>query len=209
MTLNEYLMYQGMHRDLERSCSSRNRIAYSKVAPVKNRILVYPDSDKEDEEYCRIPPLLPCFQTPQPCTKFNSISHYVKNEVDIDSITCDDKIVENTDHEDGGQKDGKLPDLPTFFVTNVSASVCEHVDENIEISITWEKEEVPMEDAEMDEDHDVDHSKTKEVLQWSLAKDPFLVFIEFKDQSHFVQQITLSSISNKVPTARGWESGSS
>ncbi|GJZ71075.1 hypothetical protein Tco_0634926 [Tanacetum coccineum] len=122
---------------------------------------------------------------------------------------CDDKIVENTDHEYGGQKDGELPDLPTFFVTNVFSSVCEHVDENIKISIAREKEEVPIKDVEMDEDHDVDHSRTKEALQLSLAKDPFLVFMEPKDQSNFVQQITLSSISNKVPTARGWESGSS
>ncbi|GJR90358.1 hypothetical protein Tco_0214369 [Tanacetum coccineum] len=90
MTLNEYLMYQGRHRDLERSCTSRNRIACSRVAPVKYRNLVYPDSDEEDEEYCRLPPLPLCFQTRQPCIKFNSISHNVKNEVDIDSMTLDE-----------------------------------------------------------------------------------------------------------------------
>nr|GEW19743.1 hypothetical protein [Tanacetum cinerariifolium] len=39
------------------------------------------------------------------------------------------------------------------------------VEENIDISTTREKEEVPMEDVEMDEDHDTDHSKTKEALQ--------------------------------------------
>ncbi|GJW32904.1 hypothetical protein Tco_0052936 [Tanacetum coccineum] len=87
MTLNEYLMYQGRHRDLEKSCTSRNRIACSKVAHVKYRNLVYPDSDEEDEEYYRLPPLPSCFQTPQPCAKFNSISHNVKNEIDIDSMT--------------------------------------------------------------------------------------------------------------------------
>ncbi|GJS33058.1 hypothetical protein Tco_0531440 [Tanacetum coccineum] len=199
----------GGHRDLEKSCTSRNRIACCKVAPVKSRTLVYPDSDEEDEEYCRLPPFLPSFQTPQPCTKFNSISYNVKNEVDINSMTfsinhhtpdprldkkdssfdeilddlfrigaenmrrtehefrnrCDYKIVENTDHEDGGQEDGELSDLPSFFVTNVFASVCEQVDENIDISIAGEKEEVPMEDIEMDEDHDVDHLNTKKVLQ--------------------------------------------
>ncbi|GJU05568.1 hypothetical protein Tco_1121998 [Tanacetum coccineum] len=46
MTLNEYLMYQGRNKDLERSCTS-----WKSVAPVRNRILVYPDSDEEDEEY--------------------------------------------------------------------------------------------------------------------------------------------------------------
>ncbi|GJY86331.1 hypothetical protein Tco_0500357, partial [Tanacetum coccineum] len=55
------------------------------------------------------------------------------------------------------------------------------VDENIDISIVREKEKVPMEVVEMDEDHGVDHSKIKEALQLSLATDPFIVFIEPKD----------------------------
>ncbi|GKG53069.1 hypothetical protein Tco_0552337, partial [Tanacetum coccineum] len=38
------------------------------------------------------------------------------------------------------------------------------VDENINISIVKEKDEVPIEDVEMHEDHDIDHSKTKEEL---------------------------------------------
>ncbi|GJR75101.1 hypothetical protein Tco_0087466 [Tanacetum coccineum] len=38
------------------------------------------------------------------------------------------------------------------------------VDENINISIAREKEEDHMEDVEMDKDHDVYHSKTKEAL---------------------------------------------
>ncbi|GJS01114.1 hypothetical protein Tco_0317622 [Tanacetum coccineum] len=45
MTLNEYLMYQRRHKDLERSFTSRKS-----VAPARNRILVYPDYDEEDEE---------------------------------------------------------------------------------------------------------------------------------------------------------------
>ncbi|GJW30645.1 retrotransposon protein, putative, ty3-gypsy subclass, partial [Tanacetum coccineum] len=45
------------------------------------------------------------------------------------------------------------------------------VEENIDIA--EEKEEVPMKDVEMDENHDIDHSGTEEALQWSLAKDPF------------------------------------
>nr|GEU78267.1 hypothetical protein [Tanacetum cinerariifolium]GEU79732.1 hypothetical protein [Tanacetum cinerariifolium] len=71
------------------------------------------------------------------------------------TLRCDDKTVKNTDHEDGDQEDGKLPDFPTFSITHVFASVCEKVDENIDISIVKEKEEVPVEDVEMDGDHDV------------------------------------------------------
>ncbi|GJZ29268.1 hypothetical protein Tco_0573915 [Tanacetum coccineum] len=82
MTLNEYLMHEGRHRDLAKNYTFRKS-----VAPVRNRILVYPNSDEEDEEYCSMPPLLLYFQTPQPCTKFNSISHNVENEIDIDSMT--------------------------------------------------------------------------------------------------------------------------
>ncbi|GKA12436.1 hypothetical protein Tco_0691982 [Tanacetum coccineum] len=46
MTLNEYLMHEGRHRDLARNYTSRKS-----VAPMRNRILAYPDSDEEDEEY--------------------------------------------------------------------------------------------------------------------------------------------------------------
>ncbi|GJV62065.1 hypothetical protein Tco_1468165 [Tanacetum coccineum] len=69
-------------------------------------------------------------------------------------------------------------------------------DENINISIAEKKEEVPMEDDEIDDD--VDHSNTNEALQWSLAKDPFLVCIELKEQSSFVLHTILSSISNEL-----------
>ncbi|GJW07123.1 hypothetical protein Tco_1569546 [Tanacetum coccineum] len=85
MTLNEYLMYQRRHRDLERSCTSRKS-----VAPVSNRILVYPDSNEEDEEYCSMHPLLPYFQTPQPCAIFNFVHHNSHSEVDIDNITLEE-----------------------------------------------------------------------------------------------------------------------
>ncbi|GJQ99711.1 hypothetical protein Tco_0522696 [Tanacetum coccineum] len=50
------------------SCTSRKS-----VAPARNRILVYPDSDEEDEEYCSLPPLLLCFQTPRPCAIINYV----------------------------------------------------------------------------------------------------------------------------------------
>ncbi|GJQ90011.1 hypothetical protein Tco_0001150 [Tanacetum coccineum] len=73
----------GRHKDLERSCTSRRS-----VAPARNRILVYPDSDEEDEEYCSLPPLLSCFQTPQPCAIINSVHH--NNKVDIDNMTIEE-----------------------------------------------------------------------------------------------------------------------
>ncbi|GJV86956.1 hypothetical protein Tco_1530894 [Tanacetum coccineum] len=61
-----------------------------------------------------------------------------------------------------------------------------------------EIEEVKVEDVEMDENHDVDHSNTKEALQWSFVEVPFFVSMEPKGRSTFVQQITQSSISNEV-----------
>ncbi|GJY65233.1 zf-CCHC domain-containing protein [Tanacetum coccineum] len=57
---------------------------------LRKEVLVYPDSNKEDEENCWLPPLHSCFQTPQPCTKFNSIHHNSRKEVDIDSMTLDE-----------------------------------------------------------------------------------------------------------------------
>ncbi|GJU97938.1 hypothetical protein Tco_1327209 [Tanacetum coccineum] len=172
MTLNEYLMYQGRHKGLERICTSSNS-----VAPVRNRILVYPDSDEEDEEYCSMPPLLLCFQTPQLCTTLNLIHHNNHSEVDIESMTLEKyaryelamsqkpKKMEHevpnrrddvNDFKDYDQEDGEPPDLPTFSATDEFASNSKQVEENIEI--TKEKEEVPMKDVEMDENHDIDHS---------------------------------------------------
>ncbi|GJY16566.1 hypothetical protein Tco_0386988 [Tanacetum coccineum] len=206
-------MYQIRHRDLERSYTSTKS-----VAPVRNIICVYPDSDEEDEEYCSLPPLVPCFQTPQPCATFNFVHHNSNKEVDIDNMTleeyaryevamsneilddlfriraknlrktkhevphrCDDKTIDITGYEDIDHKDDELLDLPIFFATNKFASVCEQVDENIDndIRIVEEKEEVPMEDDEMDDD--IDHSNTNEALQCSLAKDPFLVCTELNE----------------------------
>ncbi|GJX53966.1 hypothetical protein Tco_0282335 [Tanacetum coccineum] len=65
--------------------------------------------------------------------------------------------------------------------------------ENMNVNTVREKE-----DIEMDEDHEVDITKTKEALQWSLGEDPFLVFMELKDESNFVQHAIPSSISNEV-----------
>ncbi|GJS99847.1 putative ribonuclease H-like domain-containing protein [Tanacetum coccineum] len=157
------------HRDLERSYTSRKS-----VAPVRNRILVYSNSDEEDEGIG--------------AENLRKMEHEVP-------YTCDNKTVDITDYEDSDHKDGELHDLPIFSATNEFASVHEQVDENIDIRIIEEKEEVPIEDDEMDDD--VDHSNTNEALQWSLAKDPFLVCIELKEQSSFVLHTILSSISNE------------
>nr|GEY67335.1 hypothetical protein [Tanacetum cinerariifolium]GEZ65514.1 hypothetical protein [Tanacetum cinerariifolium] len=170
MTLNEYLMYE-RHRDLARSYTFRKS-----VAPVRNRIIVYSDSDEEVEEYCSLPPLLSCFQTPQPCATFNFVHHNNHSEIDIDNITleeyaryelalldeilddlfkiraenlrktehkvphkCDDKIVDITTYEDSDHEDDKLPDLSIFSASNEFASICEEVEENIDISIAEKK----------------------------------------------------------------------
>ncbi|GJW09043.1 hypothetical protein Tco_1571466 [Tanacetum coccineum] len=173
-------LWWGRHKDLQRSCTSRKS-----VAPARNRILVYPDSDEEDEEYSSLPPLLLCFQTPQPCAIIKSVHHNSHNEVDIDNMTLEEytrhelamsraknlrkmeheipnRCDDITDYVDYDQEDGELHDLPTFSTTNEFASVCE-----------------------------------QEALQWSLAKDPFLVCMELNDQANFMQRITLLSISNK------------
>ncbi|GJY95132.1 hypothetical protein Tco_0511493 [Tanacetum coccineum] len=152
MTLNEYLMYQERHKGLERSFTSSKS-----VAPVRKRILVYPDSDEEDEEYCSLLPLLPCFQTPQLCAILDPVHHNNHSEVDIESMTLEEyaryelamstikyKIQVPTqvpnrrddvnDFEDYDQEDGKLPDLPTFSDTDEFASNSEQVKENIDIA---------------------------------------------------------------------------
>ncbi|GJX04036.1 hypothetical protein Tco_0189952 [Tanacetum coccineum] len=112
---------------------------------------------------------------------------------------CDEETVGNMDHESGN-----LLNFPTFLITNEIASDCIQEEENIIVSTTKEIEEVKVEDVEMNENHDVDYSNTKEALQWSLDEDPFFVFIEPRGRSNFMQQITPSSISNEVSTARGW-----
>ncbi|GJW44908.1 hypothetical protein Tco_0073707 [Tanacetum coccineum] len=251
------------------SSGKKHKTSISIIAPKRNRILVYPDSNERDEEYFSLPPLLPCFQTPRPYATFNSVHHNSHNEVDIDNMTleeyaryeltmsskrseldnptlgftsqffnqtqhtpnppldkedsslneildklfrigaenmrkieyevpnkCDDEIVDIIDYEDSDQEDGELPDLPTFSATNVFASICEQVKYDIDISITKEKEEVQVEDVQMDEDYDINHSNTEEMLQWSFTNDPFLVCMELNDQANFIQQSTLTSISN-------------
>ncbi|GJU71112.1 hypothetical protein Tco_1262517 [Tanacetum coccineum] len=160
MTLNEYLMYEGKHRELEKGYTSR-----ISVAPKRNRTLVYLDSDKDEVAIDNM--------TLEEYERYELAMSSMKSEIQEDSL---DKIlddlfkigVENirkmehevpnrcddiTDYEDSDQEDGELLDLPTYSATN----------------------EFLVEDVEIDEDYDIDHSNTKEALQWSPAKDPFLL----------------------------------
>nr|GEV97794.1 hypothetical protein [Tanacetum cinerariifolium] len=94
---------------------------------------------------------------------------------------CDDETMDIIDYEDSNQVDGELPDPPTFSTTNVFASICEQVKDDIDISVTKEKEKEQVEDVQMDEHYDIDHSNTEETLQWGLAKDHFLICMELND----------------------------
>ncbi|GJZ44407.1 hypothetical protein Tco_0591662 [Tanacetum coccineum] len=103
-----------------------------------------------------------------------------------------------TDYEDSDQEDGGLPDLPNFSATNEFASVCKQGKDNIDVNTAQELEEVQVEDVEIDEDYDIDHSNTKESIQWSHAHDPFLVVLELDVQSSFLLRTIPSSISNEA-----------
>nr|GFA14841.1 hypothetical protein [Tanacetum cinerariifolium] len=132
MTLNEYLMYQGRHKDWERSCTSRKI-----VASARNRILVYLDFDEEDEDQSKHTPKPPLDEENSSLAEIlddlfrigakniKKIKHEVLNR-------CDDII----DYEDSDHEDGKLFDLLTFPATNKFTSVCEQVKENIDVNTT-------------------------------------------------------------------------
>ncbi|GJX43765.1 hypothetical protein Tco_0260441 [Tanacetum coccineum] len=180
MTLNEYWMYQGKNKDLERKS----------VASVRNRILEYPDSNEEDEEYSSLPPLLLCFQTPQPCATLKPVHHNNHSEVDIERAENIRKMEHEvlnrcdniTDYEDSNQEDGGLLTfLPSLLLMNLL-----------------------VEDIEMDEDYDIDNSNTKEAIQWNPTQDPFLVILEPDVQSSFLLRTIPSSISNERLHSSTW-----
>ncbi|GKC10898.1 hypothetical protein Tco_1007680, partial [Tanacetum coccineum] len=54
-----------------------------------------------------------------------------------------------------------------------------------------------MEDVEMGEDYNIDHSNTKEAIQRSHGQDPFLVVLESNVQLSFLLRTIPSSISNE------------
>nr|GEV03304.1 hypothetical protein [Tanacetum cinerariifolium] len=125
------------------------------------------------------------------------IEHEVPNR-------CDDI----TNYEDYDQEGGELYDLPTFSATNEFASVCKQGEDNIDFNTAQELEEVQVEDIKIDEDYDIDHSNSKQVLQGSPAKDPFLVVMKLNDQLSFLLHTMPSSISNEVLSTREWNSRS-
>ncbi|GJX58203.1 hypothetical protein Tco_0289593, partial [Tanacetum coccineum] len=84
MTLDEYVEYKA---EKERRFWKSIR---SKGSPKRDEVLVYSDSDEEDEEYYRLSHVLPYFQTPQPCTRFNFITHSSSEKVDIDNMTIEE-----------------------------------------------------------------------------------------------------------------------
>ncbi|GJY38729.1 hypothetical protein Tco_0425093 [Tanacetum coccineum] len=117
-----------------------------------------------------------------------------------------EEIMNESDSEkarDIDQENGDLLSFLVFLVTNIFASVYEQVVENMNVNTSREKKEVHVEDVEMDEDHKVDVTKNNKALQWGLGEDPFLVFMELKDQLISVQRTIPSSISNEVAIAKG------
>ncbi|GJY72769.1 hypothetical protein Tco_0477200 [Tanacetum coccineum] len=161
---------QQSHKGLERSCTSSKS-----VAPMRNRIFVYPNSDEEDEDEVNIERM-----TLEEYARYELAMLTMKNEIQVPTQgftsqffnqlqytpklplgeeECDDI----NDYEDYDQENGELLDLPTFSSTNEIASDSEQVEENIDMA--EEKEEVPMKDVEMDKNQDIDHSGTEEALQ--------------------------------------------
>nr|GEW37048.1 hypothetical protein [Tanacetum cinerariifolium] len=68
MTLEEYL-----------SMNPRRKVGYRRV-----------NEDSDEDEYDRLPPLRPCFQTPQPCTTLDSIPYNSSDEADIDNMSLEE-----------------------------------------------------------------------------------------------------------------------
>ncbi|GJS23997.1 hypothetical protein Tco_1408495 [Tanacetum coccineum] len=159
MTLNEYLMYKDRNRNSAWSYPSRES-----VAPVKNSIWVYPDSDEEEEEYYSLL-LLSCFQTPQPCATINSVpthgfTSYFFNQPQHTPNPPLDK--------EDSSFDEILDDLFRIGADNIRNIEHEFPNRlNKILALQRKKEEAPMEDIEMDEDQDIDHSHsgTKDASQ--------------------------------------------
>ncbi|GKE23808.1 hypothetical protein Tco_1435320 [Tanacetum coccineum] len=163
------------------SCTSRKSVAPGGIEFCQSQHPPNPPLDKEDSSLDEI--LDDLFKIG--VENLRKMEHKIPNRFD-----------DITDYVNSDQEDGELPDLPTFPATNEFANDSEQVEEYIDI--VEEKEEVPMKDVEMDENHNIDHPGTKKALQWSLAKDPFLVIMELNDQLSFLLHTIPSFISNEV-----------
>nr|GEW65656.1 putative reverse transcriptase domain-containing protein [Tanacetum cinerariifolium] len=107
-----------------------------------------------------------------------------------------------TGYVDSDQVDGELPDLPTFPATNNFANDCEQVEKNIDIA--EEKEEVPMKEVEMDENHDIDHSGS---LYKGVEFEKFYALVE--DLSVMIYKVPpVSSLSILFISSRGMKNES-
>ncbi|GJR21461.1 hypothetical protein Tco_0969988 [Tanacetum coccineum] len=128
------------------SCTSRKS-----VAPARNRILVYPDSDEKDEDHNEVDI---DNMTIEEYARYELTMSTMKSEIQEDSGL--DEILDDlfkigaenlrkieheipnrcdniTDYVDSDQEDGELPDLLTFPATNEFASDSEQVEENTDI----------------------------------------------------------------------------
>ncbi|GJX47001.1 hypothetical protein Tco_0272191 [Tanacetum coccineum] len=87
MMLEEYLRYESEKESrLWKSVRSKGRTTRYKRGYVDS-FYRKRNEESDEDDYYRLPLLKPCFKTPQPCTKLDSISHYSSKEVDIDSMT--------------------------------------------------------------------------------------------------------------------------
>ncbi|GJS55663.1 hypothetical protein Tco_0629025 [Tanacetum coccineum] len=170
---------RGRHKKSEMRCTLKKS-----VASARNKFWYILTPTEKDEEYRN--------------SLSNQSQHTPNPPSDKENSSLDEIL------DDFDQEDGELPDLPTFPATNEFASDSEQVEKNIDIA--EEKEEVPMNDIKMDENHEIDHSGTEEALQWRLAKDLLLVIMEINDQSSFLLHTIPLFISNEVLSTREWNS---
>ncbi|GJV01989.1 hypothetical protein Tco_1335558 [Tanacetum coccineum] len=90
MTLEEYLRYESEKESQVWKCvRSKRRTTRYKKGYVDS---FYDNKNEEfdEDEYYRLPPLKPCFQTPQLCTRFNSMPHNSNEEVYIDNMSLEE-----------------------------------------------------------------------------------------------------------------------
>ncbi|GJR98282.1 retrovirus-related pol polyprotein from transposon TNT 1-94 [Tanacetum coccineum] len=193
----------GRHKNLEISCTSSKSVALA-----RNRILVYPDSDEEDEDHNEVDI---DNMTIEEYERYELTMSTMKSEIQVPTQGFTSQFFNQSQHtpnrpldKEDSNLDEILDDLFKIGAENlrkmeheIPNSDSEQVEENIDI--VEEKEERFLKDVEMDENHNIDHLGTKEALQWSLAKDPFLVIMELNDQSSFFLHTIPSFISNEKP----------
>ncbi|GJW77331.1 hypothetical protein Tco_0139013 [Tanacetum coccineum] len=140
MTLNEYLMYEGRHRDLERSYTSRKRVAPEMSRVLSQRVDI--DSMTLDEYDLYM--AMQCSKNSDKDSSFEKILDDLFRIGDENlrmlerkvPNKCDEETVGDTDHESGN-----LVNFSTFPVTNEFASAYELDVDNINDNTVREEEE--------------------------------------------------------------------